>query len=462
MDDALFWSGVALQANADDHTAGSGSHRGPTMSSRALAIVHLAVHDAWMGAHPPDHTRRYDTAGPSTTLPPSVRAQAMAAAAHKALELLYANNGAVLPTIAVSWTAYINAIGIPLDPAAAAFGEAVAAHILSLRVSDRDASQVDTVTHATWTESPGEGKYGRDPLNPDPAHGPFYGRNALFAANDRYSLNAPSSLTPSDRAAAYDEAKDLGAALELPNSRTAAQTTVAIFWGYDGARKLGTPPRLYNRIARQFAAAHGLSTEENIVLLAQVNAAMADAAILAWEQKYLHNHWRPVTAIREVRSSLGPDATGGALSPKADPFWRPLGAPRTNDPKATRDFTPPFPAYPSGHATFGAAALKVLEVFLAKKSVTHTAFDFVSEELDGVSTHFRDGVRPRHVRHFKSLRDAYIENGLSRVYLGVHWRYDAFVGDATAPTPGYGGIPLGLLIAADVAAGLKRSTVPAL
>ena len=160
-----------------------------------------------------------------------------------------------------------------------------------------------------------------------------------------------------------------------------------------------------------------------------------------------------------VRTS---EAVGGEIPPRADPFWRPLGAPNTNDPAATRDFTPPFPAYPSGHATFGAAALKVLEIFLAKKGVTKTAFDFVSEELDGISTHFRDGVRPRHVRHFESLKDAYIENGLSRVYLGVHWSYDAFVGKPNAPTPGIGGIPLGLKIAVDIAAGLKRSAVPAL
>ena len=48
-DPILFWNEVALEANRLDHTGGmEGEHqRGPTLSSRALAIVHLAMHDAF-------------------------------------------------------------------------------------------------------------------------------------------------------------------------------------------------------------------------------------------------------------------------------------------------------------------------------------------------------------------------------------------------------------------------------
>ena len=50
----------------------------------------------------------------------------------------------------------------------------------------------------------------------------------------------------------------------------------------------------------------------------------------------------------------------------------PLGAPASNShvaatdekpARSDRNFTPPFPAYPSGHATFGAAALHVVRLF---------------------------------------------------------------------------------------------------
>jgi vanadium chloroperoxidase len=56
-----------------------------------------------------------------------------------------------------------------------------------------------------------------------------------------------------------------------------------------------------------------------------------------------------------------------------------------------------------------------------------------------------------------------IENGLSRVFLGVHWVFDAFATDGTGnPDLGQniGGIPLGLQIADDIYdSGLNLSTV---
>jgi membrane-associated phospholipid phosphatase len=77
-------------------------------------------------------------------------------------------------------------------------------------------------------------------------------------------------------------------------------------------------------------------------LFALVNVAMADAGIAAWESKFFYQYWRPVTAIRAQYDAK---------------FW-PLGAPGTN--MQGPNFTPPFPAYPSGHATFGGALFQIL------------------------------------------------------------------------------------------------------
>ena len=97
--------------------------------------------------------------------------------------------------------------------------------------------------------------------------------------------------------------------------------------------------------------------DKNARLFALVNVAQADAGILAWDQKYIHDLWRPVVGLREHDASFGPAAqeANDDIVSDADPFWLPLGAPRTNTDK--KSFTPPFPAYPSGHPTFGAAAL---------------------------------------------------------------------------------------------------------
>ena len=80
-----------------------------------------------------------------------------------------------------------------------------------------------------------------------------------------------------------------------------------------------------------------------------------------------------------------------------------------------RDFTPPFPAYPSGHATFGAAVFRVLELVTGSDQTTLT---IRSDELPGVE------------RHFQSFSQAAAENGRSRIYLGVHWSYDDIQGRA--------------------------------
>jgi vanadium chloroperoxidase len=41
---------LPLEANKVSHTNGSGEQTGPPLSARALAIVHLAMYDAFAGA----------------------------------------------------------------------------------------------------------------------------------------------------------------------------------------------------------------------------------------------------------------------------------------------------------------------------------------------------------------------------------------------------------------------------
>ena len=49
MDPILYWNDVSLEANRVSHTNGAGEQTGPILSSRALAIVHLAMYDAYAG-----------------------------------------------------------------------------------------------------------------------------------------------------------------------------------------------------------------------------------------------------------------------------------------------------------------------------------------------------------------------------------------------------------------------------
>jgi hypothetical protein len=155
-------------------------------------------------------------------------------------------------------------------------------------------------------------------------------------------------------------------------------------------------------------------------LLALANIAMADAAIAIWESKYHYDFWRPVTGIREAGSGTGPTGEGdGNPATAGDPTFKPLGAPASN--LNGPNFTPPFPAYPSGHAGFGGALFQTLRRFFHKDKI---AFTFVSDEFNGVTQGSNGQVRPLTPRSFKSLSEAEEENGQSRIYLGIHWAFD--------------------------------------
>lgn len=167
---------------------------------------------------------------------------------------------------------------------------------------------------------------------------------------------------------------------------------------------------------------------------------MADAGIDAWHYKYAPTHmmWRPAVGIRQAQPGNG----------VPDPKWLPLGRPDTN--RSGTGLTPDFPAYPSGHATFGAAAFQLLRLFLVEKGIASflpdgvddVSFDFVSDEFDGRN---RDAATMQPRDHLtlghETLWQAIVDNSLSRVYLGVHWQFDGITKRNVANTDDEFGVP---------------------
>ena len=199
---------------------------------------------------------------------------------------------------------------------------------------------------------------------------------------------------------------------------------IGLFWAYDGVPTLGTPVHFFNQIAVAIADQRGADMVELAKLLALVNLAMSDAGIAAWESKYHWQVWRPVTGVREADPGTGPSGKGdGNVHTLGDPAFKPLGAPASN--LMGPNFTPPFPAYPSGHATFGGAMFQMLRNVYRTDAIP---FTMVSDELNG-ETRGNDGVvRPLLPRSFKTLSQAEEENGQSRIYLGIHWSFDKTAG----------------------------------
>jgi hypothetical protein len=176
----------------------------------------------------------------------------------------------------------------------------------------------------------------------------------------------------------------------------------------------------------KIALQQGADITELARLLALANVAMADAGIAIWESKYFYEYWRPVTAIRESDAGTGPSGLGdGNDATAGDPSFSPLGAPASNS--TGPNFTPPFPAYPSGHAGFGGAIFQTLRRFYGTDDI---AFTFVSDEFNGL-THDNSGTaRSLRPRSFLKLSEAEEENGQSRIYLGIHWSFDKVQGIA--------------------------------
>jgi len=490
MDPILFWNEIALEANRKSHTAmqDAGS-LGPPLSARALAIVHLAMYEAYAGAQgnpsgmPPYLTDATTPPAPAKPMPGTAsRETAAAAAARKTLLELHPSLTAMIEQ---KYLEFENALPpeVLFRAEGVAYGEAVAAAILLDRGNDPDASELNSVTGLMYVPKTARGKHREDPDNINlpgkKYHAPFYGENAKCFSSARHSLLPPPDTDSPEYMAALKEVRGKGIAHELmgtvPNGyskRTIDETVIGIYWGYDGAKELGTPPRLYNQIVRKVAEDQGNTPNENARLFALVNVAMADAGILAWADKYKYDVWRPVLGIREHDTSMGPDGTGkNNLSNDCDTNWLPLGAPATNS-VGKKNFTPPFPAYPSGHATFGAAALHMTRLFYGETGTgpdnLFEGLTFVSDEYDGTSVDNRGTVRPRHARSFpQGLWQMIEENSRSRVFTGVHWVFDGFAKDANGDpdmTRFVGGIPLGVRIAEDIFngsrdAGMGKSVV---
>jgi len=423
------WNEIAIDASGLDHTPVEpgeqrvfGENLGPGRSSRAMAIVHIAIFDAVNAIA--GGFRSY------TGLPPardstSVRA-AVAQAAHDTLVALF-------PSQRASFDEHLDGdlAGIPdrvPRTRGIALGQEAAAAILARRAADGSQHSEPRVGVDFMTGSE-PGQWRQDPISQIPlALGARWHevRPFVMMSADQFRVPPPPALTSAEYTAAFDEAKRLGGdGIVTPTERTPEQTRVGTYWAYDGTPSLCAPPRLYNQIAVHIADLMRSDMAELTRLLALVNVAMADAGIAIWESKYLYGFWRPITGIRESDGG-GPTGKGdGNPTTTGDPAFSPLGAPASN--LDGPNFTPPFPAYPSGHAGFGGALFQILRSFYRTDRI---AFTFVSDEFNGETEDNQGLVRPLLPRSFSSLSEAEEENGQSRIYLGIHWSFDKTQGIA--------------------------------
>ena len=125
---------------------------------------------------------------------------------------------------------------------------------------------------------------------------------------------------------------------------------------------------------------------------------MTDGYIGTFQEKYVYNFWRPVTAIHEA-------ATDGNRQTAPDPNWQPLVQ------------TPPIPDHDSGHSVEGGVAATIMRRVFGTDRIN---VEVCSLTLDTGQT--CDDASPV-LRRFARISDAATENGESRILVGFHFRH---------------------------------------
>jgi hypothetical protein len=359
-------------------------------------MMHGAAYDAVNSIAPSTH-KPYLVSVPA--VPTASLDAAIAYAAHDTL-------AAAFPTTTVPLaTRLSDAIAaLPAGPdvdAGRVVGQAAAQAMLAARYGD---GADDDAPYVNGTE-PGDWR----PTGSGPAANPNWGSVRPFVMPTGQSFRPPrpggyaykaQMLASSEYAAQQREVKRLGRFDST--ARTPEQTEIAFFWANDVDTTYKPPGQLFE-MTRVVSQQKGLDVVQNARLFALVALAMGDAAIVAWDAKYDTNLdvWRPESAITLAD-------TDGNPATHRDANWKPL----SKDPATGKHFSPPFPAYISGHATFGATCAAVLRRFFGTDNVTF--------KLGTEDPNLPTGV----TRTYNSFTMAALEEARSRVYVGVHFQWD--------------------------------------
>lgn len=348
----------------------------PAQWSRTAAITQVAVFEAVnsiVGDYEPYHDRIDAPQGASAEA-------AVIAAAHRALAILCPAKAPQLDAARDNSLAAIPGGKGKTD--GIAVGIAAADAIIALRTNDGFDSPV------VYTPGTRPGEYRPTPPDLSPAFRPGLGQVATFVIRNarEFRSAAPPALRSKRYTRDFTEVKRVGEAhsTERPEDRT----QVARF--YDATDADG----IYYPAARQLLATRSRTVSENARLFALLAISIWDTAVACFETKYHFNIWRPVTAIREANSD-------GNHRTESDPNW------------LSAVFTPPFPAYPSGHASFGGAARAVLETEFGP---------------GGHAITLSNPAVPDIVLRYETFKQITDDIDDARIYGGVHYRFDQEAG----------------------------------
>jgi PAP2 superfamily len=368
-DPVLYWNDIAIR-NAVALSPG-----GAPAQARVYAMVNIAMHDAvnaTRGGIDKSYLSGVANAGGDSRA-------AATQAAHDVLVKLNPANTSVYDS------ALANSLALITDSVAKtngiATGRAYALAIDANRLGDRSG-----IAGAYTPPGQPDLNPGAYQLTPGvsaavlPAWGnvkPF----VISSVND-FVVAPPPALSSGDYAAAYNEVKDIVNALRPATGLTPEQQdqkNSALFWDVSNG---GT----WIRVALTIAEDEGLDTLGFAQVFATLSSGLADAAIAVWDAKYDNAFWRPITAIQNGEFDGNPMTIG-------DVSWTSLFN------------APGHPSYVSAHSGLSATASAILRSYFGDDE----AFSF--------------SIGPD-TRSFTSISQAELDAANSRLWGGIHFRFD--------------------------------------
>ena len=281
------------------------------------------------------------------------------------------------------------------------FAGSVANHILSWSKGD---NYLQTRSASKYTVSNEEGRWVPTPPGYDAAIEAHWMeiRPMVLDSSSEFKPARPPKYDMKDTSSEYCRA--LMEVKNIGDSLTEEEKHIADFWDDNPLKKIVvghamlvikkfSPPGHWMNIVGIASEKANADFATTVMAYAETSIALFDAFIACWDEKYRSNYVRPETVINKY----------------IDPDWRPYIQ------------TPPFPSYIGGHSTISAAAAEVMtSIFGNNLSFTDTSL-------------LEFGIKNREI---KSFRDASLEASISRVYGGIHYRFDCDNGNKTGKKVG--------------------------
>ena len=337
---------------------------------RALALVHLSIHDIFNVIEPKYETYHYKEI--------SEVCEPIAAAIESTRVILtniYPNKKDTIIKVCNEW---LSSIKDDEEKAKSVYlGRSVANSYLKLRKNDG----YDRQGEYTPMTKPGNYQY---------TPGFFWVWKPDFSAVKTFTLDSlsqfrspePPPIDSEEYAKSYNEVKEYG--VKESKVRSEDQTSIAHWWSEFGEHS-------WNRIGRITAAEKKLSIVETNRMFALINMNLYDLYLASFDSKYFYDTWRPYTAILEGENDNNPNTQG-------DKKWEPEMQ------------TLPWPEYPSAHAAVGAAGAEIMSSIYGTNNVSFTM------KSTAALPNFEE-------KHYDDLEKADEDCAESRIMNGFHFRF---------------------------------------